>query len=79
MVDTVTVTWGLMKVSPERYNNFDIGPFEMTTVVKDGETPEQAMARAYAACEAFARKSYATKIAAFKVALQESSAAMKSR
>jgi hypothetical protein len=63
---TVKVVWGAMKISPIQYSNFDTESVEMTTEVLPGETPEQAMQRAYTACERMARAAYPRKLAAFK-------------
>lgn len=76
MADQVKVVWGKMLIAPIQYNNFDVGPFEITTEVLPHETPEEAMQRGYAVLEGFARKSYATKIAAFRTAFAEASEAV---
>jgi hypothetical protein len=77
--ESVTVTFGEMKIAPVQYNNFAVGPFFMTTQVKPGETPAQAMDRAYATLEAFARKSYASKLEQFRAALQSANEAIRGR
>ena len=66
MAESVTVTWGKVLISPVQYNTFEVGPFSMTTEVGEGETPEDAMKRAYAALEKFARSTYAEKLKSFR-------------
>jgi hypothetical protein len=79
MATTVTVTWGEQLIAPIQFNNFKIGPFSMTTEIRPGESEEQAMARAYAACAAFARSTYKEKFAAFKEAYQAANAVVGGR
>jgi hypothetical protein len=54
-LDEVTVFFGEQKFSPVQYQSFSVGPFIMKTKVRPGESPEDAMARAYAALEKHAR------------------------
>ena len=75
--DSVRAVWGKQLIAPRQYNNFEVGPFEMTTTVRDDETPEEAMARAYAVCDAQARASYKSKIAAFEEAFKAASAVVR--
>lgn len=79
MADKVKATWGLMKISPIQYNNYDVGPFEMVTDVLAGETSAQAFARAYAACEAMAKASTETKARQFKDAFEQANRVVKGR
>jgi hypothetical protein len=79
MAQTVKVTYGEVLIQPIQFNHFKVGPFEMTTAVKDDETPEQAMARAYDALERYARSTYASKLADFKEAYGASAAAVRGR
>lgn len=59
--ETVTVTWGEEVISPVQYQSFRVGPFTMTTKIKEGESTVDAMHRAYAALEQFARNTYPMK------------------
>lgn len=56
--DSVTVVWAEQKFSPIQYESFGVGPFYYKTTVKPGETPAQAMHRAYAVLQEFARTTY---------------------
>lgn len=56
--DVVTVVWAEQAVQAVQYNVLRYGGFSMTTEVKDGETPEQAMDRAYAYLDRFAKKNW---------------------
>ncbi|HVE78368.1 MAG TPA: hypothetical protein VNA89_05885 [Gemmatimonadaceae bacterium] len=64
-VEIVTVTWGEEVFSPAPYQSFRLGPFTMKTRVKDGEAPEEALARAWNHLDAHARKVYAKKRGGF--------------
>ena len=66
MSETVTVTWGKELIAPVQYNNFEVGPFTVTTAIRADETPEAAMARAQAWLDAHARKVYSAKLALFR-------------
>lgn len=77
MADQVTVTWGEQTISPVSFNTFKIGPFSMTTDVQPDETVEDAMGRAYAALETFARSTYQRKLAAFREAYRAATATTK--
>jgi hypothetical protein len=68
-----------MLMAPRQFNNFKVGPFEMTTTVAPDETPEQAMQRAYAVCEGQARASYKAKLAAFEAAFAAANAVVGGR
>jgi hypothetical protein len=64
--DYVSVTWGEEKCSIKgEYSTFTVGPFSMTTKVKPGETPEEAMERAQSYLDAHARKVFTRKRDAF--------------
>ncbi len=69
--DTVTVTWAEEKLSPVAYNTVGIGPFAMTTSIRMGETPANALERANRDLTAFAEHARRQKIASFKQALAE--------
>jgi hypothetical protein len=78
-LDKVTVCFGEEKFAPVQYHSFGIGPFFMTTTVRAGETPEEAMLRAHRACEAVARKIYPGKRDAFLASCTDSSNAARAR
>lgn len=63
--ETVTATWGEERFSPVQYNTFGVGPFSFTTVVREGETAEQAMIRAYAVVKSTAEKFFDLKCTEF--------------
>lgn len=63
--DEVTAFFATEKFAPVKYFSFDIGPFIYKTKVRSGETADEAMARAYAVVESFARKTYKTKLGEF--------------
>ena len=75
----VRAVWGPMKIAPIQFNNFDVGPFEMETEVKPGETHEEAFDRAYAECEKMARRSYAEKLKLFREAHAQGQAVTRGR
>lgn len=79
MAEAIRVVWGEQLIAPRQYNNFKIGPFEMTTTVRDDETDEQAFDRAYAFLDERARATYKTKIAAFELAFREANAVVGGR
>lgn len=43
----VEVTWGEEIYQPVQYNNFRVGPFKATTIVREGETISEATARVH--------------------------------
>lgn len=57
----VTATWGEERFCPVQYNTFGVGPFSFTTTVREGETPEQALQRAYGVVEAAAERCFEQK------------------
>lgn len=59
--DEVTATWAPNKLAPVQYHSFDVGPFSCTTTVREGESGEEAMLRAYNVCVKVARDTYAQK------------------
>jgi hypothetical protein len=61
----VTATWGPFKFSPVRFETLDVGPFSATVDVRPGESEEDALVRAYEACERAARKVYPQALASF--------------
>lgn len=66
MADKVKVVWGAVLIAPISFNNFYVGPFELETEVRPGETVESAIDRGYAQLDAFARKSYPSKLHAWQ-------------
>lgn len=56
--DTIRVVRGIEKFSPRQYQTIDIGPFELTTTVKPGETREEAFMRASEFLAKMARAEY---------------------
>lgn len=67
--ETVRVVWGRECIQPIPYNEFEVGPFEATAVVRPGETITQAAQRVYAELDAFATKTRDAKAAAFATTL----------
>lgn len=63
--DSITVTWGVQTFSPVSYNSFSVGPFSITTVIKDDETSKQAYERAWAYLTKLAEASYLLARAAY--------------
>ncbi len=51
---SVTVTWGKEKFQPQPWNDFEVGPFEATGLLRHGETVAQAQRRIYAELASFA-------------------------
>jgi hypothetical protein len=68
----ITVTWGEEVFCPQPYQSFRLGPFSMTTKVKEDETPAQAAERALLHLDGIARSSFAWKRDGFHVRLSES-------
>ena len=60
--DRITVTWGMEKHSPLRFESLEYGGFFYSTKIKDGETPEQAFERAYAFLQNLARKHFSAAV-----------------
>lgn len=56
--DEVTACYGEQKFSPVQYHMFNVGPFFYKTQVRRGETPAEALDRAYRVCVEAARKAY---------------------
>ena len=79
MEETIRVVWGEQLIAPRQYNNFKVGPFEMTTTVRAHETPEQAFDRVYAVLDERARSTYKQKIAAFEQAFRDATVATRGR
>lgn len=52
----IRVSYGREHYQPFRFQGFDIGPFEMTVTVKEGETPMQAKRRAMKILEEMAEE-----------------------
>lgn len=61
----VEVTWGPEKFAPISFHVIDIGPFTMRTKVKKGETPEEAMMRAWRALDRQGRAVFVEQKAAY--------------
>jgi GTP cyclohydrolase III len=61
----VEVTWGGETFTPISYHTFKVGPFTMRTKVQHGETPEQAMMRAWTALNNVARSTFQKEKAEF--------------
>jgi len=77
------VVWAEQAIQAVQYNVVRYGGFSMTTEVKDGETPEQAMDRAYAYLDRFAKKNWpkalGEHLASISLAAQEARAAASKR
>lgn len=63
--ESISVTWGPELISPRRFNTITIGPFTYETCVQDGETLEQAYARANETVAAIGEGSRKKRVAAF--------------
>lgn len=59
--DEVVATFAPEKFAPIQFHSFDIGPFIAKTKVREGETGEEAMQRAYNVARNFARKTFPEK------------------
>ena len=59
------VTWGKEHIQPVRFQGLDVGPFDMTVVVQDGESPLDAYHRGIRHLNAIAEAEYETKLPAF--------------
>lgn len=59
--ETITVTWGEEHYQVTKYNGFRVGPFTYTTSVRVGETPEQAIKRAWDTLDTHANKLFVAK------------------
>lgn len=70
-LDTITVSYPNQKFSPYRYHNFDVGGIFYKTIVKPGETPEEAYERAWDFVDKMARDQYIKVSKAFKERYQE--------
>ena len=57
--EQVTATVGEIVATPMPYHSFRVGPYSVTTYVREGETSEAALRRAEAACLKVARAAYA--------------------
>jgi hypothetical protein len=62
---TIKVTWGKETFQPIPFNTFEVGPFEATASVQDGESVEDAYRRVYGELEAFAAKVRKQKAASY--------------
>lgn len=70
--DRVSVNWGEEVFCPVPYQSFRLGPFFMSTKVRPGETPEQALTRAWEHLDAYARSMFIAKRNGFISRLRES-------
>lgn len=68
----VTVAYGKEHIQPFRFQGFDVGPFEMTVTVREGETPLQAKRRAMAHLVEMAEEEYREKLPRFQARVRES-------
>lgn len=59
------VTWGKEHIQPLRFQGMDLGPFAMTVVIEEGETPLAAMRRAMRQMNAMAEEQLAEKMPRF--------------
>jgi hypothetical protein len=59
--DRISVTWSEETFCPVSYQKFGVGPFFMSTKVRPGETPEDALRRAWNHLDNFARSIYNVK------------------
>ena len=75
--DIVTVTWAEQGFQPIQFNGFRFGPFTLSTVVQEGETPTQAMDRAYRYLNDFAKKRYAEVLADYIARLADTGEAVR--
>lgn len=75
--DEVRVVWGSELFSPRQFHTFTVGPFELTTRVRAGETPAQAMERANAQLAAFAKSEYDRKLPVYLRNVAEAIGAVK--
>lgn len=69
--DEVTVCWGEEKFNAGDYNNFTAGAVYVKTVVREGESVEDAGERAYKSAEAVGEWARERKKKAFIQALRE--------
>lgn len=69
--DEVTVCWGEEKFNAGDYNNFSAGVVYVKTVVREGESVEDAGERAYKSAEAVGEWARERKKKAFVQALRE--------
>lgn len=64
--------YGREHVQIARFNGMDIGPFEMTVTVLEGETPLDAKRRAMVHLVAMAEEEFREKLPRYKQRLRES-------
>lgn len=66
------MSWGKEHIQPFRFQGMDIGPFEMTVTIREGETPIEAFRRAREQLDAMAEEEYALKLPRFRERVRES-------
>lgn len=59
------MTWGREHIQPVRFQGMDVGPFDMTVVVQDGETPLGAYRRGIKRLNEIAEVEYQSKLPTF--------------
>jgi GTP cyclohydrolase III len=70
--EKLTVTCGKEHIQPFRFQGMDIGPFEMTVTIMEGETPLDAKRRAMKHLAAMAEEEYREKLPRFQARVRES-------
>ena len=63
--DQLTVTWGREHIQPIQFNGCDVGPFSMTVMIGNNESPAQAAARAMRWLDCIAAEEMRRKIPEF--------------
>jgi len=63
--EELRVTYGKEHFQPARFQGMDVGPFEMSTRIRAGETPLQAKRRVMALLERMAEEEYKEKLPRF--------------
>lgn len=70
--EELRVSWGKEHIQPFRFQGMDIGPFEMTVTIKEGESPLDAFRRARVQLDAMAEEEYRLKLPRFQQRVRES-------
>ncbi len=65
------VTWGKEHIQPCRFQGMDLGPFAMTVVIEEGETPLAASRRAMRQMNVMAEEQLAEKLPRFVKRVKE--------
>lgn len=63
----MTIAYGREHFQPTKYQGMDIGPFEMTTTIREGESPIEAKRRLTAVMNQMAEEEFAEKLPRFLV------------